>query len=351
MSSKKIGRNDPCPCGSGKKYKHCCSQKGNTVSDDNQFNSISGSIMQDVQEQDFSSMEELQSFVESKIRQQNRACKDDFHGLSSEQMYDFLYHPFDSPNTLNFHLPQDNLPHAAVLTLFLSMAEGIGENGIKPTAKGNLPRKICIVAAQIYNTKHGHQQRWHRGSVNKEDDFYELHATRIIAEVAGLIRTYKGKFILSKKAKGLLAKQKYNEIYFILFQTAALKFNWGYGDGYPECLIVQQGFAFSLYLLFRYGNTKKPQSFYEDAFLQAFPAALDDPEFIDDELVDSERSFRGCYTFRTMERFAEFFGLVNIKLDKSEPYSYDVEITKQPLLDEIVEFPFLFAGADDSIRH
>ncbi|HHI88163.1 MAG TPA: preprotein translocase subunit SecA [Candidatus Cloacimonetes bacterium] len=24
----KVGRNDPCPCGSGKKYKHCCGQKG-----------------------------------------------------------------------------------------------------------------------------------------------------------------------------------------------------------------------------------------------------------------------------------------------------------------------------------
>ena len=23
-TSKKIGRNDPCPCGSGKKYKKCC---------------------------------------------------------------------------------------------------------------------------------------------------------------------------------------------------------------------------------------------------------------------------------------------------------------------------------------
>jgi len=23
----KIGRNDPCPCGSGKKYKHCCRAK------------------------------------------------------------------------------------------------------------------------------------------------------------------------------------------------------------------------------------------------------------------------------------------------------------------------------------
>ena len=24
----KIGRNDPCPCGSGYKYKHCCEGKG-----------------------------------------------------------------------------------------------------------------------------------------------------------------------------------------------------------------------------------------------------------------------------------------------------------------------------------
>jgi preprotein translocase subunit SecA len=23
-SGPKVGRNDPCPCGSGKKYKHCC---------------------------------------------------------------------------------------------------------------------------------------------------------------------------------------------------------------------------------------------------------------------------------------------------------------------------------------
>ena len=24
MSQRKVSRNDPCPCGSGKKYKHCC---------------------------------------------------------------------------------------------------------------------------------------------------------------------------------------------------------------------------------------------------------------------------------------------------------------------------------------
>ena len=26
VSGEKIGRNDPCPCGSGKKYKKCCGQ-------------------------------------------------------------------------------------------------------------------------------------------------------------------------------------------------------------------------------------------------------------------------------------------------------------------------------------
>src|SRR5262249_42613228 len=28
MSRKKLSRNAPCPCGSGKKYKHCCYNKG-----------------------------------------------------------------------------------------------------------------------------------------------------------------------------------------------------------------------------------------------------------------------------------------------------------------------------------
>ena len=27
----KVGRNQPCPCGSGKKYKHCCAGKRNNL--------------------------------------------------------------------------------------------------------------------------------------------------------------------------------------------------------------------------------------------------------------------------------------------------------------------------------
>ena len=30
--SQRTGRNDPCTCGSGKKFKHCCARKGDRLS-------------------------------------------------------------------------------------------------------------------------------------------------------------------------------------------------------------------------------------------------------------------------------------------------------------------------------
>ena len=33
VTSKKVGRNDPCPCGSGKKYKKCCGQGTGSAED------------------------------------------------------------------------------------------------------------------------------------------------------------------------------------------------------------------------------------------------------------------------------------------------------------------------------
>lgn len=36
----KIGRNDPCPCGSGKKYKHCCGKKQNLTKPSHRTESV-----------------------------------------------------------------------------------------------------------------------------------------------------------------------------------------------------------------------------------------------------------------------------------------------------------------------
>jgi hypothetical protein len=37
MAASKVGRNDPCPCGSGKKYKQCCEKTSDQMSRTSQF--------------------------------------------------------------------------------------------------------------------------------------------------------------------------------------------------------------------------------------------------------------------------------------------------------------------------
>lgn len=33
----RVGRNDPCPCGSGKKYKQCCGKNFSSIEETKQF--------------------------------------------------------------------------------------------------------------------------------------------------------------------------------------------------------------------------------------------------------------------------------------------------------------------------
>lgn len=71
----KTGRNDPCPCGSGKKYKHCCI-------------SVSGALNDELKDllsgQKFDSIEEVQAAADTLVTKQNQKAQDDFRGLSSE---------------------------------------------------------------------------------------------------------------------------------------------------------------------------------------------------------------------------------------------------------------------------
>lgn len=64
-------------------------------------------------------------------------------------------------------------------------------------------------------------------------------------------------------------------IYPVLFRAYVEKFNWGYMDYYPETGLLQSFFGYLLYLFTLYGNEWRESTFYEDAFLRAFPSLLD----------------------------------------------------------------------------
>ena len=336
MKTQSIGRYDPCPCGSGKKFKHCCLGKENSTASSHGAAGMSESLRKALEGRQFNSLEEAQAFLDQITQQQNRRQLDEFHGLSPEQMHQILNFPFASQGLVRFEDVLDANPVAPVLTLFKLLADAIGEQGLKATAKGNLPRNFCREAALVYWGEQRYQENTRYGGINREKDFDDLHVTRLVAELAGLIRKYKGRFILSRDCRRLLAGDGMTTIYPKLFRAYVEQFNWAYRDGYPELRFMQSAFLFTLYLLTRYGDTWRPQVFYEDAFLGAFPRLLD--EVPPSQVISPDETVRRGYTWRSLVHFADFLGLATVEPVSDELLSHEHRVKSLPLLDQVVQF-------------
>lgn len=336
MSTHGIGRNDPCPCGSGKKFKHCCLGKESGTSSGHGAAGMSETLRKALEGRQFNSLEEAQAFLNQITEQQNRRPLDEFRGLSPEQMHQILDFPFASPGLVRFPEVLHANPAAPILTLFELLTDAIGEQGLKPTAKGNLPRNFCREAALIYWGEQRYQERTRYGGINREEDFDDLHVTRLAAELAGLIRKYKGRFILSRDCRRLLAGDGMTAIYPKLFRAYVEQFNWAYRDGYPELRFMQSAFLFTLYLLARYGDIVRPQVFYEDAFLRAFPMLLD--EVPPSQVISPDETVRRVYTWRSLVHFADFLGLATVEPASDELLCHEYRVKALPLLGQVVQF-------------
>lgn len=332
----KIGRNDPCPCGSGIKFKKCCADKQEHDGPPACTSEVMGELKELLQGQGFASLEEANVFIGNFMQQRSQAPIDDFHGLSPEQMHRLLHFPFETPHLVAFPSPLDIVPEAPIMTLFKLLANAIGDNGLKATATGNLPRSFCREAALAFLGEEGYQKRTRYGGINTEPDFSELHVARLAADLAGLTRRYKGKFILSKECRKILTKEGLPGIYPRLFRAFAREYNWGYQDRYQEFSIIQHSFLFTLHLLQRFGAEWQTSTFYADNFLRAFPAVLGEARPYPFETVEEQVS--RCYSIRALERFAGFLGLVEIDRDPTDRYADEFRLRKLPLVDHVIQF-------------
>jgi hypothetical protein len=331
-----IGRNDPCPCGSGRKFKICCLGKQEFTPSDRETAGASADLRQAMEGIQFGSLTEVQAFVGRHSQQQNQNPLDEFHGLSPEQMHRLLHFPFASPELVRLPEVLSTSPTAPVLALFGMLVEAIGEKGLKPTAKGNLPQKFCREAAIGYWGEEIYRENTRFGGINREEDFLDLHITRLTLELAGLIRKYKGRFILSRDCRALLAGKGPAALYPRLFTAYVEQFNWSYRDRYPELRFIQTAFLFTLYLLVRYGDTWQPHEFYEDSFLRAFPMVLD--ELPQHQVFTPEEEVRRCYTWRTLVHFVGFFGLAKVEPVSDERFCHEYQVKGLPLLHASVQF-------------
>jgi hypothetical protein len=333
----KTGRNDPCPCGSGKKYKRCC--MSNHTADTppgNPLTEATAEINEFIEGKQFSSLDGLQAQVQSFYQQRNQSPLNDFQGLSPEQMHRMLNFPFDTPQMVTFPQMLATKATAPAATLFSLLVEAIGPKGVKSTATGNLPRNFCREAAQVLWGQEKYRDRTEFGGINTETDFSELHTIRLTATLAGLIRKYQSRFVLTKKCSRMLADHGMEGLFSLLLTAYVRKFNWAYRDGYPELGFIQQSFLFSLYCLFQHGADWQPNTFYEDCFLGAFPLIL---EHVQSHPMSSpEETVRRCYTWRCLVNFAGFFGLAQVEPKSEGILNREYRIKKRPLLAQTVLF-------------
>ncbi|MFP4146824.1 MAG: hypothetical protein ACLFSI_03835 [Halorhodospira sp.] len=261
-------------------------------------------------DQPFSSEQELRDAVAEKVAELNQSPVADFQGLSREQMHWLLHAPFDAPDLVRFAEGIEARPAAAAFRILEVIVEAAGEDGIKLTAKGNLPRAVVFEAKQALKAE-GLKREWLPGVIRNEDDFLELHLIKVTAGLARFTRKERGRLKATRATQKRFRKGEWAAIYYALLQAYCRQFNWAYADGWPDLRIVQDSFAFFLYLLHRFGDEPRPVPFYQQCFMQAFPAALH--EVGEGGLLPGERPERvvqSCWSVRTVLRFAMPFGLV-----------------------------------------
>ncbi|MFZ2445169.1 MAG: hypothetical protein WAW37_02320 [Syntrophobacteraceae bacterium] len=333
----KSGSNDLCLCGGGTKFKECCANKQKAEAQRVMLDAAVKEVRELLESRSFASLEEANDFLRQHMQERNRAPKDEFDGLSSEQMHRFLHFPFESPDLVSFPSPLDVAPEAPILSLFSLLIERLGDQGVKATTTGNLPRNLCRDIAMAHLGDENYRETFRYGELRTEPEFFDLHVTRLVSGLSGFVRKYKGKFLVSGECRKLLNKHGPAGIYPRLFREFTTKYNWAYRGGLREIPFIQQSFLFSLYLLKRHGTEWQSSRFYEDWFLRAFPAVLQEVLPVGD-YFSPEQVLRRCYSSRCLDSFAGFLGLVEIQRDSGKRFSEDFRLRKLPLLDHVVQF-------------
>ncbi len=267
------------------------------------------------------------------VAERNARPLEEFDGLSPAQMQSLLYAPFDSPEVVRFADSVEDAPVTPMTWLFHRLAQALGDKGGRATAMGFLPRTLCRDLLREYlDTFPDPDSVLQVVSVRSETDFLPLHMVRVIAELARLVRRYKGRWVLTRRGREVHGQP--GRALCLLLRTCLEQFNWAYADHCDAMPLIQGAAAFSLYLLARHGQEWRSEAFYADAFLRAFPMAIE--EVAGPLFGTPEEYFRRVYAWRTLQRFAAFAGLV-----EREPGAELLglgRVRALPLLHTVVEF-------------
>ena len=312
----KVGRNAPCPCGSGKKFKHCCIDAVDQTASDF-ADSVEVGLMQ------ASGLDEagVNQLVGQEMQQQNQQGLADFCGLSPDRISDWMYSPLDQIQGLRLTTPKD-MSGSPVMRYLALIVEAVmaQKNGLGLTAKGNLPTWLVKEAAGLYEELAVARDGWAPSDTEfggrNEDAFNALHYTRVLAELASLIEVRGKKLHLTQKAHSTYQTHGGIDAFFWpMLETAIFNYNWAYLDRFPELHDLPLFWVFMLWRLQAHQSVSQLQ----EEMQTAFPPLYD--QLPEDKVLPKAMLFGMILESRFVRRFLEFWGFASI-----DPRYFDQEV-------------------------
>lgn len=276
-----------------------------------------------------------QEDIEAQILLSNNAPLEDLLGFTPNEFDELLYQPFGENSPVQFRdiddATLDRIPLFRIAEEYLKIIER--EKLIKLTPKGALPKKVMV---EVYAKNFLPDEHIESGLIklHREEDCISIMSARHAVELAGLAKKANGKLSLTKKAAVLLQPAKRQQLFQEFFKAFTSKFSWCFNDGYPDEFVGQIGWAFSAFLLHKFGSEPRFTHFYAQHYFKAVPVKAFVSKHHPPEL--SEDFFR-CYGTRAFYRFFLWFGFVTI-VDKGSRYDESDTFAATDLLDKVFEF-------------
>jgi hypothetical protein len=262
---------------------------------------------------------------------------EEYEGRSPKEIHHLVYEPFCDNSPLSIVAGLDDIiltriPFFNLTRFFLQQIKS--SQPVVLTSNGNLPKKI---SQSIGNHEFITDRTFEKKSFRTISQAAKLSVlnVRVIAELAGLIKTRKNVINLTKKGVSYISENKDHLLFSDIFTVFTTKFNWSYNDNFGNNNIGQFGFAFTLDLLSRYGESSRDIDFYIEKYRSAFGLTLLNIE--EDQTHIDEDSFDQCFTLRTFERFMTWFGLVSMA-EKSNNHEPHYSVQKSAIFDSVLKF-------------
>ena len=282
-------------------------------------------------------LDEVNRKMDAFTQARNQQPHPDFEGLSPQHMHFLLSDPWGPQSVVRLQDDQpdtvlDQIPFLVLMEVLFQ--ELITTPPLKLTPKGNLPLALC---RSLYERKLLVQDDIERGITKKisEDNVGFLRALKATLSLSAYVKKRQNAFWLTQAGQQALGQRRAGLLKQLLTDYT-LRFNWAYLDD-TQTDAGQFGWAYSLYLLDRYGTEWQETDFYALKVLKAFPH-LREP-IPSGRLSGLSLEFERVYRWRFIEQFGVWFGLIELRPKRQGSYYSDpLLIRKTPLLSQLFQF-------------